>query len=185
MLRAMRVLHTALLAVFALPLLACGGTSANAPAPAEPTPEPAAEPATEPPAEPAPSSEPVAAEPASPAKPSDEPAADEAHPPGLTVEETRTQQVIQDTFMRNRPQVRACFDQVLQKHPGLKGNLTVSFVLDPKGKVKQASINTARSDLAVPELNTCVIEKVLQIQFPPSSRGFESQGNYPFNFNPK
>ncbi len=87
--------------------------------------------------------------------------------------------VIADTFKTNRPRCEACFDEALKKHPGLKGNLTVSFVIDPKGKVKQAAINTARSDLNVAELNACVIDAVIQITFPPSSRGFESQGNYP------
>ena len=100
------------------------------------------------------------------------------------VEETRNAVVIQETFKANRPKARACFDESVKKHPGLRGNLTITFVIDPKGKVKQASINTARSDLNVAELNACVIDAVMQIVFPPSSRGFESQGNYPFNFNP-
>jgi hypothetical protein len=140
--------------------------------------EPAAEP------EPAPA---VAAEPAPEAakEPTDDPEAT-ATPsetdPGNT--ETRTQEVIRQTFQRNRTQARSCFDEALKKHPGLKGNLTVSFTIDPKGAVKEASINTDRSDLAVPELNTCIIDVVRKIAFPPSSRGFESKGNYPYNFNP-
>jgi TonB family protein len=102
--------------------------------------------------------------------------------PGNT--ETRTQEVIRDAFQRNRPQARACFDEALKKHAGLRGNLTVTFVIDPKGTVKEASINTDRSDLAIPELNTCIIDVVRKIAFPPSSRGFESKGNYPYNFTP-
>jgi hypothetical protein len=138
--------------------------------------------AAQPEPEPAPAPELV---PAAAAEPADDP---EATPtpsetdPGNT--ETRTQEVIRQTFQRNRPQARACFDEALKKHPGLKGNLTVTFTIDPKGAVKEASINTDRSDLAVPELNTCIIDVVRKIEFPPSSRGFESKGNYPYNFNP-
>jgi hypothetical protein len=139
----------------------------------------------EPAAEPEPA--PAAAEPAPEAakEPEDDTAAtptpSEADP-GNT--ETRTQEVIRDTFQRNRPQARACFDAELKKKPGLKGNLTVAFTIDPKGVVKDASINTDRSDLAIAELNTCIIDVVRKIAFPPSSRGFESKGNYPYNFTP-
>jgi hypothetical protein len=138
--------------------------------------EPAAEP------EPAPAAAP---EPAPAAAPQDDTAATPTpseSDPGNT--ETRTQEVIRDTFQRNRPQARACFDEQLKKKPGLRGNLTVAFVIDPKGVVKEASINTDRSDLAIPELNTCIIDVVRKIAFPPSSRGFESKGNYPYNFTP-
>lgn len=132
--------------------------------------------------EPAPASEP---EPAAAKEPEEDPAATptpSAADPGST--ETRTQEVIRDTFMRNRPQARACFDEQLKKQPGLKGNLTVTFVIDPKGTVKDVSINTERSDLAIADLNTCIIDVVRKIEFPPSSRGFESKGNYPYNFTP-
>lgn len=177
MLARMRKTSSLCLTLILLPLhLGCGGGSANTEAAApeaqsDPGPQVNVEP------EPEPEPEPAAAEPEAEAAPEESGDAPQ--------EETRTQAVIQDTFMRNRPQVRACFDAQLEKQPGLKGNLTVSFVIDPKGKVKEATINTARSDLAIGELNTCVIEKVMAIEFPPSSRGFESRGNYPFNFNPK
>lgn len=179
MLARMRKTSSLCLTLILLPLhLACGGGSANSAA-AEPEPqsEPSPQVSAEPEPEPEPQPEPTAAEPEA------EAAGDDSG--DAPKEETRTQAVIQDTFMRNRPQVRACFDAQLEKQPGLKGNLTVSFVIDPKGKVKEATINTTRSDLAIGELNTCVIEKVMAIEFPPSSRGFESRGNYPFNFNPK
>jgi TonB family protein len=140
--------------------------------------EPAAAP--EPAPAPAPEPAPVAAK-----EPVDDPEATPTpseNDPGNT--ETRTQEVIRQTFQRNRPQARACFDEALKKHAGLKGNLTVSFTIDPKGAVKEASINTDRSDLAIPELNTCIIDVVRKIAFPPSSRGFESKGNYPYTFTP-
>ncbi|HTM45640.1 MAG TPA: AgmX/PglI C-terminal domain-containing protein [Polyangiaceae bacterium] len=169
-------------------LIACGGGAANSEAaspaqPAEQSPA-AAEPSSAAGAQKTDPSESVSGSSTSATDDSKAATAPAAENDDAPVEETRTMAVIQDVFKTNRPKVRACFDETLKKHPGLKGNLTISFVINPKGTVKEVTINTARSDLNVAELNACVIDTVLKISFPPSSRGFESQGNYPFNFNP-
>jgi len=178
----MRISISAALLVFPL-AWACSPCTGNADQPAHCAKGPAERKGALERSEPEPTpAEPVAAEPA--ASTSESVAAAPGDNDEGAAEETRTQEVIRDTFQRNRPKARACFDESLKKHPGLKGNLTVKFVIDPKGKVKEASINTDRSDLAIPELNTCIIDAVRQFEFPPSSRGFESNGNYPFNFTP-
>lgn len=180
---------SALISSLALPLFiagcgGCTGKGADQPSHCAESPherqgalerEPAAEP------EPAPAAEPEPA-PAAESEDTEATPTPSESDPGNT--ETRTQEVIRQTFQRNRPQARACFDAELKKRPGLKGNLTVAFTIDPKGAVKEASINTDRSDLAIAELNTCIIDVVRKIAFPPSSRGFESKGNYPYNFTP-
>jgi TonB family protein len=84
----------------------------------------------------------------------------------------------------NRDKVRACYDAALATNPGIKGDLVISFVIDPEGNVKTAESNWSESDLHVPELDTCAVEAVKTFKFPPSSRGLESKVNYPFNFNP-
>ncbi len=98
--------------------------------------------------------------------------------------ETRTQPVIAAVVAQNRQRVRACYETERQKNPTLTGTLTVHFKLDPQGKVVEANVVAARSTLQVPSLHKCALDVVRSISFPPSSRGFESQVNYPFDFKP-
>lgn len=98
--------------------------------------------------------------------------------------DTRTQQVIAAVVARNRSKVRACYEAERAKNPTLAGTLTVQFRLDPRGKVVDANVVRARSTLALPSLDNCALDVVRNISFPPSSRGFESQVNYPFDFKP-
>jgi len=102
--------------------------------------------------------------------------------PGLTVPETRTQAVIAEVVKRNRASVRACYEKALKTSPGLRGTLTLRFTINPKGVVTAAEVNEARSDLAVPGLSECAVDAIRSIRFPKSSRGFESNVNYPFDF---
>lgn len=140
-------------------------TAGEAPAPDDAAPDPTelpesgASPLLEPTAE---------ASPAEPAAPAD----------------TRGKEDIQRVVAENRDKVRACYDAALATNPGIKGDLVISFVIDPEGNVKTAETNWSESDLHVPELDTCAVEAVKTFKFPPSSRGLESKVNYPFNFNP-
>jgi TonB family protein len=84
----------------------------------------------------------------------------------------------------NRDKVRACYDAALAQNPGIRGALVLNFVIDPQGAVKTAEVSWPDSDIHVPEVDTCAVNAVRSIQFPPSSRGLESKVKYPFNFNP-
>jgi hypothetical protein len=57
-------------------------------------------------------------------------------------------------------------------------------VLDPDGKVKLAELNQERSTLKSPVVSECAIKVIKGISFPPSSRGMETEANYPFNLMP-
>ncbi|MEN9577001.1 MAG: hypothetical protein RJA70_10 [Pseudomonadota bacterium] len=105
-------------------------------------------------------------------------------PLGNTVEETRTTQVIGEVIRKNRQAFRDCYDQELARSPGLRGNITLHFVLDPKGQVSLSKVNTERTTLTEPGLGKCTLAALNKLQFPPSSRGFESTVNYPFDFKP-
>ncbi len=98
--------------------------------------------------------------------------------------ETRTMAVIQGVVKENRDSVRACYDKARETLPSLKGDLTIRFVLDPDGAVKEAEPNLERSTLKSPEVANCAVAAIEKIKFPPSSRGMETTVNYPFNFNP-
>jgi TonB family protein len=98
--------------------------------------------------------------------------------------ETRTTEVIAGIVRDNRKPVRECFDKAKKNLPALSGTMTIHFVLDPDGKVKKAELNLERSEIKSPEVANCAIDVIKKIKFPPSSRGMESEVNYPFNFKP-
>jgi len=99
--------------------------------------------------------------------------------------ETRTQQVIASVVVQNRQKVRACYEAERTKDPTLAGTLTVHFTIDPRGTVTQANVVAERTTLKQPSLHQCALNALGTISFPPSSRGFESQVNYPFDFKPQ
>jgi outer membrane biosynthesis protein TonB len=103
----------------------------------------------------------------------------------LSAGETRTMQVIQKTVLDNRDRFRACYDVVEAKEPGIQGDLTLYFVLDASGRVREAELNSARSTLKHEKVVECALSELRKLQFPPSSKGLETKVNYPFNFNPR
>jgi hypothetical protein len=98
--------------------------------------------------------------------------------------ETRTTEVIQKVVLDNRQNIRDCYEVARLKDPTLRGTLTLEFTLTPEGGVKTAALNKKRSTLVLPSLVSCAVNALQQVHFPPSSRGFESTVNYPFDFRP-
>lgn len=98
--------------------------------------------------------------------------------------ETRTLEVIAKIVKDNRKPVRECYEKARKDLPTLQGDLVIHFVLDPEGKVKLAELNQERSTLKSPAVSECAIKVIKGIQFPPSSRGMETEANYPFNLMP-
>jgi len=99
--------------------------------------------------------------------------------------ETRTMKVIQQVVLDNRARFRACYDAVQDKEPEVQGDMTIHFVLEASGRVREAALNEQRSTLKHPEIAKCIIGELRRVQFPASSKGLETKVNYPFNFNPK
>jgi TonB family protein len=100
------------------------------------------------------------------------------------VAETRTMELIAKIVRDARQPVRDCYDQARKEIPSLKGDMVISFDLDPEGKVKKAELNQQRSTLKSPAVVECAIKTIRGLSFPPSSRGMETSVNYPYNFNP-
>jgi hypothetical protein len=174
---------------FTLPFLlfACGGAPAAEPA------TPASETATDAPPEPAASSDTADGagdsgwEGEDTAKGGDAPkegGADAAPAGDPSVKETRTLDVIAKLVKDNRKPVRECYEKARKELPTLQGDLVIHFVLDPDGKVKLAELNQERSTLKSPVVSECAIKVIKGISFPPSSRGMETEANYPFNLMP-
>ena len=97
----------------------------------------------------------------------------------------RSLAVVGEVVKKNRQIVRDCYEAALKKEPGLKGSLTIHFVLDPEGTVMKAELNEERSDIKTPEVVDCAIGLIKSLKFPPSSRGMETVVNYPFDLQPQ
>ena len=156
-------------------IAAHAGCASKAPEPSAPTPAPTG---------PA-SAEPKTESGTDPGAGTTEPAADEgAGSAGGGDVETRTTEVIQKLVQDNRKPVRECYEKALKQIPDLKGTMTIRFVLDPEGKVKEAVLNVEKSEVKSPDVVKCSVEVIKKIKFPASARGMESTINYPFTFNP-
>jgi hypothetical protein len=92
---------------------------------------------------------------------------------------------IRAIVVAHRDEARACYDKALPAHPGIEGDLVVQWTIDPKGKVTQVSVDSARSQIAEPGVVACVGDVIRKIQFAASPGGFETKAFYPFNFHPR
>jgi TonB family protein len=105
--------------------------------------------------------------------------------PGHSQEPGRRREDIQTIVMSRRDEARACYDKGLKDHPGIEGDLTVKFVIDPQGTVTDASVDSSKSTINEPTVGACIVDIIKKIKFAPSKGGFETRANYPYNFHPK
>jgi hypothetical protein len=93
---------------------------------------------------------------------------------------------IQVIVQAHRDEARACYDQAQQAHPDptMKGNLDVKWTIDPTGKVTDIGVDDAKSDIHDPAIGKCIVGIIKGIHFSVSAKGFETRAHYPFNFNP-
>lgn len=105
--------------------------------------------------------------------------------PGHSQEPGRRREDIQTIVMARRDEARACYDKGLKDHPGIEGDLTVKFVIDPQGVVSEAVVDSGKSTINEPSVGACIIDIIKKIKFAPSKGGFETRANYPYNFHPK
>lgn len=96
----------------------------------------------------------------------------------------RTQADIVAIIKTHRDEARACYDAQLKKHPGIEGNVDITWKLDPKGKVVEAGVDDTKSDIHDAELVKCIGDVIRKIPWAPSPRGFETSAHYPYNFHP-
>lgn len=97
----------------------------------------------------------------------------------------RTGDDIQAMVVANRDKARACYDKAEATHQGIEGDITIGFVIDPKGVVKDVAVDPARTNLPDNNVGPCIVDVIRQLKFPASPKGLESKASYPFNFHPK
>ncbi|HSQ66177.1 MAG TPA: AgmX/PglI C-terminal domain-containing protein [Polyangiaceae bacterium] len=100
------------------------------------------------------------------------------HDPGRSPEDIIT------IIKSHRDEARACYDAAVKTHPGIEGNLDITWKLDPKGKVTETGVDASKSDIHEPGLIKCIGDVIRKIPWAASPRGVETSAHYPFNFHP-
>ncbi len=97
----------------------------------------------------------------------------------------RSPEDIMTIIKSHRDEARACYDAALKTHPGIEGNIYITWKLDPKGKVTETGVDDSVSNIHDPGLVKCIGDVIRKISWAPSPRGVETRERYPFNFHPR
>ena len=87
-----------------------------------------------------------------------------------------SREVIRSVVARNRPQIRACYQQALTRRPGLEGRITVRWTVTPEGRVGATAVES--NELGDTEVGACVSAAVARWAFPASDT--PTSVTYPF-----
>lgn len=89
-------------------------------------------------------------------------------------------EIIQRVVRQNRAGIKACYEQELQKSPGLSGEVTMAFTIGPRGDV--LSVSRANSTLNHTGVEQCVMQRIRRWVFPEPKGGSIVKVRYPFRF---
>ncbi len=98
------------------------------------------------------------------------------------MEEGLDRNQIQATIMRYLSQVRACYEEGLNRNPALIGQVTMGFEVGGQGQVNFA--NVQRSSLGDRPVESCISAKMLGWKFPQPRGGKSVKVSYPFMLRP-
>lgn len=90
--------------------------------------------------------------------------------------------VVQATIAKYLNQVRACYEQGLQKNPGLTGKVTVNFEVAGNGSLNYSRAKS--STLGHPGVEKCITRKMMNWIFPKPRGGVSVPITYPFLLRP-
>ena len=89
---------------------------------------------------------------------------------------------VQAAIAKYLNQVRACYEEGLQRRPGMTGTVRVNFEIAPNGSVNYSRVN--RSSLGSPGVENCIVRKMKGWLFPLPKGGQAVNVNYPFLLRP-
>jgi hypothetical protein len=79
--------------------------------------------------------------------------------------------------------VKGCYESALKKDKSLEGKLVIRFEFEKTGKVTKRETKT--TSLNEPEMETCVCQKISELNFPVIPDNKTAVVDYPFIFNTK
>lgn len=86
---------------------------------------------------------------------------------------------IREIIYRNMGQIRYCYEQGLQKSPGLSGRVTVKFQISGSGSVSLAGVR--HSSVRSSQVEGCMVSKIRGWKFPKPQGWVNVAVVYPFN----
>jgi outer membrane biosynthesis protein TonB len=100
-----------------------------------------------------------------------------------TVGPAYSNEVVRRVIRRERPRLRACYDELLARSPQLRGRGDLHFTIGPSGEVVAASFVTSALEDTVFE--ACVVEAIRGARFPVPPGGGQLEVAYPMVFIPE
>lgn len=91
--------------------------------------------------------------------------------------------VIDEKLKSAQPAIQACYERALKTSPDLRGNLSISFVVAPDGKVAHTESLETDSPLSDAAAVDCILGEIRKLQFPEPSGGRVFL-NYPLKLEP-
>ncbi len=95
------------------------------------------------------------------------------------VEGSLDKELIRRVIHSHASQVRFCYESELVRHPGMNGKVTVKFIIAASGSVQRAGVD--QSTLGNANVESCIVSRVYQWQFPKPKGGGIVVVNYPFH----
>lgn len=93
--------------------------------------------------------------------------------------ESLSSDYIQDTVKRQVPAFDKCYKQLLQRTPGISGQVIMSFTIEKSGKIVNAEAST--SNIADADFKRCLSEAIRRVEFK-SFRGDPIVSTFPMTF---
>ena len=90
--------------------------------------------------------------------------------------------VVQATIAKYLSQVRACYEQGLQKNAALVGQVLMNFEINGGGDLNFAKVD--RSSLGDREVENCISNRMMTWKFPSPKGGVNVKVSYPFMLRP-
>ena len=83
---------------------------------------------------------------------------------------------------QNLNQIRHCYEQLIQRQPGVRGKVEVGFIIVADGRVGDAKIISSNMDNS--NFKNCILSRISNLKFPKPRGGAKVDVKYPFVFNP-
>jgi hypothetical protein len=90
--------------------------------------------------------------------------------------------IIQATIAKYLAQVRACYEQGLQKNSALAGQVSMGFEINGGGALNYAKVS--KSSLGDSQVEQCISERMMTWKFPKPVGGVNVKVVYPFLLRP-
>jgi hypothetical protein len=94
------------------------------------------------------------------------------------VEGSLDKELIRRVIHAHRNQVRFCYESELVRHPGMNGKVTVKFIIGANGTVQKSGLDA--STLGNGNVESCIVSRVAQWEFPKPKGGGIVVVSYPF-----